>query len=230
MLKLHHAKQACFTALLLILIAVLEIKAAIGAYDTVVHVAPFVPGTAIPLAAAQHAALSLVSALLAFFTFGFAGRLKDDERPHVARRAFAARIVSLVFLLIPIGYLGSSLKADRLAAEWETYRASAAYTADVATVADPLADLYLRREAQVRLVEPATPALSIADFEWWLALVFQGVLILASDALRVPAPITDEERRHWRAVRAGHKAAATRKRRAAAKKKPAFRVFAGGKS
>lgn len=202
LLQLHRLAQLGFTALLLALIAVLETKAALSAYT---------------IAGVLHASLSAVCALLAFFAFGFAGRLKDDERPHVANRARAARVVALCFLLVPIGYLGSSFKADRLEAHWAAYSSSPAYAADVAITQDPLADRYDRQNAAQRLVAPTTPDLTLADGEWWLAAFFQFLLIFASDALRVPAPITAEERQALMFKLRGQKAAATRKRRKAAK-------------
>lgn len=209
----HHLKQAGFTVLLLGLIVVLESKATIGAYNSVTD----------PVAALQHSALSLVCALLAFFTFGFAGRLKDDERPHVAARAMAARVVALAFLIVPVGYLGSAFKADRQASHWAAYSASPAYDADVALAGDMMADRYAREGAADRIVQPTTPDLTLADGEWWMAGFFQFLLIFASDALRVPAPITQEERVRAKRSAAAKKAAATRKA------KKGFRLLQGGK-
>jgi len=212
-LSQHHLKQAVFTGLLLCLIAVLESKAAIGAYHSVIdHIAAY-----------QHAALSCVCSLLAFFTFGFAGRLKDDERRHVAARAKIARIIAICFLLVPIGYLGSAFKQDRQAAHWAAYSVSQAYQADVALAHDPMADRSEREDASQRIVRPTTPDLQIVDGEWWLAAFFQVTLILASDALRVPAPITPEEREHQRRSQAARKAAATRKARKS--RKPSAKVL-----
>lgn len=204
LLKLHRLAQLGFTALLLALIAVLETKAAVSAFS---------------IAGYLHASLSAVCALLAFFAFGFAGRLKDDERPHIAIRTRAARVVALCFLLVPIGYLGSSFKADRQASQWEAYSTSPAYTADVALSQDMMADRYDRQAATSRLVEPTTPDLTLADGEWWMAAFFQFLLIFASDALRVPAPITEAERQSVMFKRRGQKAAETRKRRKLAKER-----------
>ena len=219
--KLHVIQGAGFAALLIVLILCLETKAALGAF----HSAPDA------LTGLQLSAMSLTCALIAFFGFGLAGRLKDDERPAVRGRAKAARFVALAFLFVPITFLGSALKADRLSQEWEAYRASPAYQADVALSQDMLSDRYEREAARSRLIQPTSANLDILDGEFLLAAVLQFLLIFASDALRVPAPITPEEVKHWRSVAAGKKAAITRKRNAAKRKqrKPFLRVV-GGKS
>lgn len=216
LLKSHRLAQLGFTALLLALIAVLETKAALSAFS---------------IAGWLHAALSGVCALLAFFSFGFAGRLKDDERRHIALRARAVRVVALCFLIVPVGYLGSSFKADRLASQWEAYSTSPAYAADVALSQDMMADRIDRQQATRRLIEPTTPDLTLADGEWWMAAFFQFLLIFASDALRVPAPITEAERQAMMFKRRGEKAAATRRRKKAAKEtRKGFGVLTGGKT
>jgi hypothetical protein len=230
--KGHQIKQGAFTFLLLTLIAVLESKAAIGAYHSVVHDGLNVWG--VPLAAVQSSALSVACSLIAFFAFGFAGRLKDDLRPEVRARALLCRTVSLAFLLVPIGYLGSSFKGDREASHWAAYSASPAFAQDKTLASDMMADRDERDAARERIVKPATPDLSIMDGEWWLAAFFQIAVIFGSDALRVPAPITQEERDHHRRVASAKKGVETRKRnkaKAAKNAKPkGLRVFTGGKS
>lgn len=230
--KIHQVKQLGFTALLLTLIAVLESKAAIGAYHSVVHDGLSIGG--VPLAAVQSSALSVACSLIAFFAFGFAGRLKDDLRPEVRARALLCRTISLAFLLVPIGYLGSSFKGDRDASHWAAYSASPAFTQDQALASDMMADRDDRDAAKERIVRPATPDLSPIDFEWWLAAFFQIAVIFGSDALRVPAPITQEEREHHRRVASAKKGVETRKRNKAKRVRDAkpkgLRVFAGGKS
>lgn len=218
--KLHVIQGAGFAVLLIVLILCLETKAAMGAF----HSAPDT------LTGLQLSAMSLTCALIAFFGFGLAGRLRDDERPNVRARAKAARFVALAFLFVPIVFLGSALKADRLTQQWEAYRASPAYEADVALSQDWMADRYEREAATRRLIQPTSANLDPADGEFWLAACLQFLLIFASDALRVPAPITQEERLALMYKMRGQKAAATRRRRKQAKEaKKGFRLLSGGK-
>jgi hypothetical protein len=205
-MKLHHLRQGVVTLLLVALILVLESKSALGAFHAQLD----------PIAGYQMAALSVVCAAIAFIGFGLAGALKDDERPVVRRRARFARIVALAFLIAPVAFLGSALKADRQAAQWQAYVGSRAYEADQRLSQDMMADQYERRAATQRLIPPSTPDLDVLDAEFWIALFMQGLLIFSSDALRVPAPITAEERLALLYKLRGQKAAATRKRRKAA--------------
>lgn len=206
-MKLHQVKQALVTVLLVALIVVLESKSALGAFHAQLDT----------LAGYQMAALSLICAVIAFVGFGLAGALKDDERPNVRARAKVARIIAVCFLIGPVAFLGSSLKMDRQAAQWAAYSGSPAYAADQALANDMMADRYDRQAAAERLVPPSTPDLDVLDPELWVALFLQGLLIFASDALRVPAPITAEERQALMFKLRGQKAAATRKRRKDAK-------------
>lgn len=205
-MKTHHLRQALVTLLLVALILVLESKSALGAFHAQLDA----------LAGYQMAALSVVCAAIAFIGFGLAGALKDDERPVVRRRARAARIVAVAFLIAPVAFLGSALKMDHQAAQWQAYSTSPAYAADRALSQDMMADQYERRAATQRLIPPSTPDLDIMDAEFWIACFMQGLLIFASDALRVPSPITSEERQALMYKLRGQKAAATRKRRKAA--------------
>lgn len=220
-MTLHHLKQWGVYAALLILAAVLETKAAMFPIETLDGLAGF-----------QHGALSAACALLAFIFSSIAGGMKDDERPHIRSRATTARLVSLACLIVPISYLGSSFKHENQQNRWEAYIASPAYAADQATLADTMADTYQREEAQQRLIQPTSAELSILDFEFWMALFFQVIVITAA-GIKIAAPATEAEIKHWRAVAAGKKAAATRKANAAKKaaraKKPRFAILAGGK-
>lgn len=210
--KLHHFQQAGLTTALLILVAVLESKAAVGAFKSVSD----------PVAAFQYAALSIACALLAFVFSAVAGSMKIDCRPRVRRMAGAARAVSLACLLIPIGTLASAIKHDRMVTEWPAYRASPAYQADVALATNPDADLLdpaamaIREEAQRRIQEPTFVSATITDFEWFYALFLQAIVISGA-GIRLSPPATEEERRHQMRVEAGRKAAATRKRNRAVK-------------
>lgn len=212
LLKLHHLKQAAVTALLIGLIVVLESKSALGAFHAQTD----------HIAGLQFAALSIVSAAIAFIGFGLAGALKDDYRPQVRQRAKFARIVSLAFLAIPVVMLATSIKADNKAREWTAYIESPAYTADQALAADLMADRFDRQAATQRLVEPVVTGVDVLDPSFWIALFLQGLLIFASDAMRVPAPISQAEFEHLKRSQAAKKAAATRKARKS--KKPDLRV------
>ncbi len=227
-----NLRQLGLTALLLILVAVLETKAAIGAFKSVSD----------PLAAAQYSALSIVCAILAFVFSAIAGNAKHDIRPHVREIAIWARAVSLACLLIPIGTLASAMKHDREVTEWPAYRASPAYAIDVATAAaevDLLDNVAIqnREAAQERIQEPRFSSASITDVEFWYALFLQAIVITGA-GIRLSAPATIEEIKHERAVLAGKKAAATRernrlkreaKKKAQEPKKPLFGLIQGGK-
>ena len=222
---MHRFKSWGLMALIFALVAVVESKSFFGAYHSVTdHVSGL-----------QHGALSAVCAVLAVVFSRMAGSMKDDERPYVARRAFLARAVSICFLLPPIGYLGSSLKTDRIDTAWSTYQASPAAAIDATLANDSTADPYERRIARERMTKPAL-TLTMLDGEFYVAAFLQLVLITAAGIPLAP-PITDAEVKHWRSVRAGHKAFATRERnrkareakKRAAEKKPAFGLVLGGK-
>jgi hypothetical protein len=222
----HHFRQAGLTGILLVLVAVLESKAAVGAWNSVAD----------HTAAVQYAALSVSCALLAFIFSAIAGAMKHDERPHVRGRATLARIVSLACLLIPIGTLGSAMKHDRLVTEWPAYRASEAYQIDLRLANDTTVDradpgfAWEQDQARRRIQEPTFTSATLFDFEWWYALFLQSIVITGA-GIRLSPPATAEEIKHWRAVAAGKKGAATRKRNAQKRKaRNRFRLIAGGKN
>lgn len=204
---LKNWKQLGLTGLLLLLVATLESKSALGAYGSV---ADHVSGL-------QHAALSASCAVLAFVFSTLAGRFKFDIRPAVRSSATLARLVSIAFLIVPTTYLGASLKIDRVDREWAAYHGSEAEAADIATASDVMADRYDRQEARQRIVKP-TGEVQITDGEWMVALALQ-VLIITAAGIPMHAPATAEEIQHWRRVEAAQKGVATRKRNAKAKAK-----------
>lgn len=213
----QNLKQWGLAGLLLVLVAVLETKAATGAFKSVAD----------HTAAAQYAALSIICAVLAFVFSAIAGAAKHDVRPSVRGRARLARLVAVACLLIPVGTLASSLKHDRAVTEWPAYRASPAYTADVAIATadvDLLDNMAIenREAAQRRIQEPTFVSAGLNDFEWYYALFLQGIVILGA-GIRLSPPATEEEIAYERRVAAGKKGAATRKRNKA-KAKPALRV------
>ena len=210
---MHRYKQFALTGALLLLATVLETKAAMMPLSTIEG-----------FSGIQHAALSASCALLAFMFSALAGGMKDDERPFVRRRARLARIISLALLCVPIGYLGSSFKLDRIHTERSAYLASDAYRQDLALAQDNMADLYERREARARVAPPVV-GLTILDGEFWLALFFQVTVITAA-GIRISPPATADEIKHWRSVAAARKGVITRKRNAAKRKqrKPLLRI------
>ena len=119
---------------------------------------------------------------------------------------------------------------ERLDREWSAYTSSAAYQADQQMALDEMADRYDREAARQRIIQPVNANLDPADGEFWVALLIQTLMIFASDALRVPAPITAEERQAMMFKERGRKAAATRKAKKAAKAAPKPRVIQGGKA
>lgn len=225
----HHIKQAGVSAVLATMIAVVESKSILGAVHSQLD----------PIAGYQMGAISGLSALLAFVGFNLVGAFKDDVRWQVRRRVLPTRIIALAFLIAPICFLGSSLKMDRLEAHYAVYAASPAFAADTATVADPAADRYDREEARARIARPVTPDLNIFDGELWIAIFLLGLLNFGGEALRVPAPCSDEEREHIRRCEIAAKGQATRRRNAAKRQaakqkregKPerSFGILQGGK-
>lgn len=222
-IKKHEALQWAITGVQLVIIATLESKAAIGAYNSVPHDGIALWG--VPLAALQHSSLSLGCALLAFWAFGLAGRLKEEGRTEPGR-VFATRVLALVLLAVPVGYLGSALKVDRMAVERTAYLASDAYEEDLALVADREADRYEREAARERIQPSVTAHLSIFDGEWWMALFFQLLVIAASDLMRVPNPLSPEEQLAEKRREAGRKGAAA----AAKNRAERLKLVQGGKA
>lgn len=206
-MKLHDIKQWGVYAALLVLALVLETKAALFPIETLDGIAGL-----------QHGAFSASCALLAIIFSSLAGGMKNDIRPQVRANATLARIVSIACLLVPISYLGSSFKHENQQNRWEAYTASPLYASDQTLVRDTGADIYDRRAAEQRLVQPTSAELSIFDFEFWMAAFFQIVIITAA-GVKIMPPATEAEIKHYRAVQAGRKGAATRKARAAAKAK-----------
>lgn len=229
LLQFHILQRTLIVGLLVALWGAIESVSAVGAFRHETD----------PVRGLQLAVLTVTCAAIAFIAFGLAGRLKDDERHYVRRRALAARVVAVAFLFIgPIPFFGSALKTENQAREWAAYTASPAYEADRQIALDPMADRYERNAARDRLIRPVNANLDPADAEFWAALIIQGLLIFASDALRVPAPISAEERQAMMFKLRGQKAAETRRRRKAqrdaAKKareqKPLFGMIKGGKT
>lgn len=213
--SLHTCKAFAFGLLTFAAVLVVESKSAISAFH---HVG------------IQWAIISAIFATLGTFGFGHAANLKEDYRPHVRRRAMFTRIVSVVFMIVPIAFLGSAMKQDNMNQRWAAYTAAgengelSMYAQDL-RVSENSADYDVieRTAARERLNKrPGAIDLSITDAEFWMASFLALSLLFGSDAFRVPAPMTKEEFEHLKRSNAAKKAAATRKQRKA--KKPDLKV------
>lgn len=218
----HPAKMAAVMGLGLSMLVILECYSAWYAFASApggdLWATPFGP---YPRAALLHSGLSIVCGLSAFIGMAIAGALKDDERKHIAGRAWAARAVALSLLLVPAGpiaNLAGAFALDKQAKTFEVYKTSPAYTADIRTLEDVGSDPVERREAQYRV----TPPTGDADLPDWLTAVFLHVLVMwSAAAFRLAPPITEEERAAIRLAEA--QARLTEKRKEAARKGAATR-------
>lgn len=227
-MKKHVIQQAVITASLWALILSVESKSAVFAFHTQATV----------IEGVQFAAITLLGAILAALGFTLIGQMKVDERPVVRRSVFVVRALAVTFLMFPVFFFGSSVKLHNVQQAWDAYHASPAYQADVALAnqanwsrSDQTVEAYEIAEAARRTVRPTNASLSPLDGEFWFALILLGVLNLAAEKFRVPAPITDQERLALMYKARGEKAAATRKRRKQAKEaRKGLRALVGGKS
>lgn len=208
-------KTWAIAALFVVTLVIIESKSMIGAFEAQKDL----------FAGIQWAAISFTFALIGLTGFAVAGILKDDIRPWVASRAKAARAVAAIAMLVPVCFLGASIKSDTQAQRWDSYIAQgpngeqSLYAIDSATAADMMGDTYIRQEARNRMasMRPGATDLTPADIEFWIAVFFQGVLLWGADALRLAAPMTADEREHLKRSQAARKGAATRRRNKANK-------------
>lgn len=225
-MKKHQIQQAAITASLWALILSVESKSAFFAYGTQATV----------IEGIQFAAITILGAVLAAMGFTLIGQMKADERPGVRRHVFTVRVLAVTFLLFPIFFFGSAVKLHNQQQAWDAFAASPAYAVTEAvanqanlTISEQTVADYKITEAARRLVRPTNANLSPLDGEFWFALILLGVLNLAAEKFRVPAPITPEERLALIYKERARKAAKTRKdRKAARQQKP--RVIQGGKA
>lgn len=221
--KSHHLQQAAITGSLWALILSVESKSATFAFNEY---------------GLHFAAITLLGAVLAALGFTLVGQKKADERPRERRGVWVVRLIAVVFLLFPVFFFGSSVKLHNDQQAWDAYHGTPAYQADVAmaaqvnlTISDRTAADYEIAEAAARTVRPVNANLSPLDAEFWFALILLGVLNIAAETFRVPAPITSEERTALMFKERGRKAAETRRRRKAAKEnRGKLTVKQGGKA
>lgn len=224
----HHIQQAVITASLWALILSVESKSAFFAYGTQATV----------LEGVQFAAITILGAILAALGFTLIGQMKADERPQVRRHVFTVRALAVTFLMFPIFFFGSSIKLHNQQQAWDAFAASPAYAVAEAkanqanlTISDRTIADYEIDEAAESLVRPTNASLTPLDGEFWFALILLGVLNLAAEKFRVPAPITQEERLTLMYKARGAKAAATRRRKKQAKEvRKGFRLLPGKKA
>lgn len=209
-IRFFHLKALAFGFLTFAAVLTVESKSAIAALHQV---------------GLQWAIISAIFATLGTFGFGHAANLKDDYRDHVRRRAFFTRSVAVIFMLVPICFLGAAMKQDNMRQRWAAYTATgehgepSLYTQDQATVAQPANyDVEERQAARERLQKrPGATDLDLTDAEFWQAAFLALVLLFGADAFRVPVPMTKEEFEYLKRSTAAKKAAETRKRRKAAR-------------
>lgn len=223
--SLHMLKAFTFGLLTFTAVLVVESKSAISAYH---HVG------------VQWAIISAIFATLGTFGFGHAANLKEDYRPHVRRRALFTRIVSVVFMIVPIAFLGSAMKQDNMNQRWAAYTAAGVhgelsmFAQDQRTIDNPADyDVIERQSARDRMNQrPGAIDLSVLDAEFWMASFLALSLLFGSDAFRVPAPMTKEEFEFLKRSNAAKKAAKTKAAKKAARtQKPAKpQVIQGGKA
>jgi hypothetical protein len=250
---LHSAKQIGIIALGLLMLAVLETYSAWYAFAS----APagddwLTVWGSYPRAALLHSMLSVICGLLAFTGMAVAGGLKDDERKRFSSRAWSARLVAICLLAVPAGpiaNLAGAFALDAQQKQFQVYRTSPAFDADVRTVGLPLCDMLSmnstqacsgrdEREAAAKKITPPSTG-DIGFFEWLTAVALHGLTMWVAAAFRLAPPITAQEREILLAEalaekrrESAKKGAATRKRNAAKGKtaKPkGLRVFTGGK-
>ena len=227
-MKTHQVQQLTITASLWALILSVESKSALFAFQTQ---ATFIEGV-------QFAAITLLGAVLAALGFTIVGQMKADERPQIRRSAWAVRLIAVTFLCFPVFFFGSSVKLHNQQQAWDAFAASPAFAVTEAianqanlTISEQTVADYEIDEAARRLVRPTNASLTPLDGEFWFALILLGVLNLAAEKFRVPAPITQEERLTLMYKARGAKAAATRRRKKQAKEvRKGFRLLPGKKA
>lgn len=145
------------------------------------------------LAAYQYAALGIGSALLAFVLSAVAGALKDDERPRYAEKALGVRVLAVLCLVWPVTSLSGAFAYDRQVKAFESFQASPAYEAALATLRDPRSTPPQRRTAAAQVAPPATAERGV--FDWFRAGFLHWLVMMAASAGRLPARLTDAERK-----------------------------------
>lgn len=185
------------------------------------------------------AMISFMFSIVSIVAWGAGGAFKDDYRPHIRRRAFACRVLAIAAMLTPASFFGSAIKASNMEDRAEAYYSAgpnntpSLYQLDLEMRNDREGDVLEKREARERMERHAQTsiALSVTDGEFWTAIFFLAMLLVAADVLRIPAPITREEFDFIKRSEAAKKAAKTRKARARAKKQPKkLKVLQGGKA
>lgn len=176
----------------LLVLAILEAQAAKYALSSAAQKDMWMtPWGEAPSAAILSAGKSIGFSLLAFFGMAVATHLATHERAASRSQAFAARIVAIGCMTIPVGNLASYLALERQEKQWEVYVSSPAYTADKELTQDYNADSRARLEAARNLTPPSVGE---RDFPDWLAAIFWHALVMWAAGVRFAPPMSDAER------------------------------------
>lgn len=184
----------------LMILAVMEVSAAIYAFDTSPQsnmVA--VPWGEAPRDALVYAALSVLFGLAGYFG-KIAGSIRaDDERPHVRAGAWKASCFALACMLVPTGNFAHSIAYKDDLRAYEVNRPSPA---------NPEGSMAWRHAQEVVATgEPDDPAVQRAQrvlnppakgepgaHHWAMAIALAVMAMACGSAFRVPLPITEAER------------------------------------
>ena len=175
-----------------------------------------------------YSVLTAGMSLLGLVVSGSAAMLKADPRRHVAGRAFAARIVS-VLLVLPTTVVGGgamALKLQQRAAQ--EYAASQEYAADLRNANDDTMDSQAKLQSAANLSRATLPMQARVD-EAYIAsvLAFLALCLLpiaAVGAGRVFAPETEAQAKRRAAQERAAKAARTKRQNA--KQRTAPKLYA----
>lgn len=170
-------------------------------------------GVTIALAALEIG-ISFGAGILSFQGSMAIAEMKTDPRPEQRRRAFPARICSLLLLAIPVVFFANALALQAQRAQRAEYIASEAYQADREMAFDSMADSMARRDAIADLERANEVKTARIDATWFGALLaamfVYGTLGWAGTALYCAAPETAAEaRRREQAILDAQKEAKT---------------------
>lgn len=191
------------------MIAAYEVYSAGGIFQTSTEeVAIF--GYTVPLAPVE-AVISLGCGLGGFLGAFVATQLACDPRPEVRRNAWKARLLAVMMLIIPTGYLANSFSLQAQLGTYREYHGSVAEQADMALVKDFQADSRDRSAAAERLRDGVKPERAKFSLGAWAKAIFLTAIVnLAGAWFFLPAAETAHEARNRTAKERAAKAAATR--------------------
>jgi cytochrome bd-type quinol oxidase subunit 2 len=137
-----------------------------------------------------YSALTCGMILLGLVVSGAAAQLKADSRAKQSRRAFAARIVSIL-LVLPTVFIGGGAMALKMEIRAvEEYSASAEYTADKALALDVTADSQARAQASANLYRATRPSQVRMDDPAWFGSVIAYLALTLLPLMAVGTGLT----------------------------------------